>query len=70
MASIDVRDAFLQVEQTDPILVCLQNEPFVINGQAVVSSFAEVLERAQGFRVFFSAEWYLQELTGHDPHSC
>ena len=32
MASIDVRDAFLQVEQTDPILVCLQNEPFVING--------------------------------------
>ena len=31
MASIDVRDAFLQVEQSQPILVHLQNEPFVIN---------------------------------------
>ena len=31
MASIDVRDAFLQVEQNEPTLVHLQNEPFVIN---------------------------------------
>ena len=31
MASIDVRDAFLQVEQSEPIMVRLQNQAFVIN---------------------------------------
>ena len=31
MASIDVRDAFLQVEQSEPILVRLQNQSFVVN---------------------------------------
>jgi hypothetical protein len=30
MGSLDVRDAFLQVEQDDPVLVYLQGEPFVI----------------------------------------
>ena len=30
MGSLDVRDAFLQVEQDDPVLVFLQGEPFII----------------------------------------
>ena len=30
VGSLDVRDAFLQVEQDDPVLVYLQGEPFVI----------------------------------------
>jgi hypothetical protein len=30
MGSLDVRDAFLQVEQDDPVLVYLKGEPFVI----------------------------------------
>jgi hypothetical protein len=30
VGSLDVRDAFLQVEQDDPVLVYLQEEPFVI----------------------------------------
>jgi hypothetical protein len=30
MGTLDVRDAFLQVEQDDPVLVYLQGEPFVI----------------------------------------
>lgn len=30
MAALDVRDAFLQVEQDEPILVHLQGEPFII----------------------------------------
>ena len=30
MGALDVRDAFLQVEQDEPVLVHLQNEPFII----------------------------------------
>ena len=30
MAALDVRDAFLHVEQDEPILVHLQGEPFII----------------------------------------
>jgi hypothetical protein len=79
MASIDVRDAFLQVEQSQPMLVHLQNEPFVINrnlpGQRLgakqwflhLSSF---LERAHGFSVFSSAAVHCQELKSYDSHSC
>ena len=30
MGALDVRDAFLQAEQDEPVLVHLQNEPFII----------------------------------------
>ena len=30
VAALDVRDAFLQVEQDEPILVHLQGDPFII----------------------------------------
>ena len=30
MGSLDVRDAFLQVEQDDPVRVVLQGQPFII----------------------------------------
>jgi len=79
MASIDVRDAFLQVEQSQPMLVHLQNEPFVINRNLPAQRLgakqwflhlSSFLERAHGFSVFSSAAVHCQELKSYDSHSC
>ena len=51
MGCLDVKDAFLQVEQRNPILVSLQNQPFVI------------LRNLPGQRM--GARQWFQHLRGH-----
>jgi hypothetical protein len=58
MASCDVKDAFLQVCQEDPILVTLQGEQFVINRNLP----GQRLGANNGFfssKIFSRAAWVL-----------
>ena len=58
MGALDVRDAFLQAEQDEPVLVHLQNEPFIIMrnlpGQHLGAKqwylhLRDILEKSMGF---------------------
>ena len=59
MASCDVKDAFLQVCQEDPILVTLQGEQFVINRKFARSALGGKTMVSSSSKIFSRAAWVL-----------
>ena len=79
MASCDVKDAFLQVCQEDPILVTLQGEQFVINrnlpGQRLGAKqwflfLKDFLQSSMGFEFCSRTTMFGQNGTGDNSDPC